>query len=77
MVKNNIEIKRLILDYNSIVKRLNNAQKYWEKCTDEQYLASLELYKDLIRQASQLAYKLEKLLNRKLTKLEITNGINI
>ena len=72
-----IEIKRLITDYNTVVARLNKAEKYFEKCTDEQYENSLNLYTSLLRQASEFANRIEQLLGRPLTNYESLNGINI
>lgn len=72
-----IEIKRLITDYNTVVARLNKAEKYFEKCTDEQYNNSLELYTSLLKQASEFANRIEILLGRPLTSYESLHGINI
>ena len=72
-----IEIKRLILDFNTLVARLNKAEEYYEKCTDEQYENSLNLYTDLLKQASEFANRIELELGRPLTNYESLNGINI
>ena len=72
-----IEIKRLILDFNTLVARLNRAQEYYEKCTDKQYENSLKLYTSLLRQASEFANRIELELGRPLTNHESLNGINI
>ena len=72
-----IELKRLITDYNTVVARLNKAEKYFEKCTDEQYNNSLELYTSLLRQASEFANKIENNIGRPLTNYECLYGINI
>ena len=72
-----IELKRLILDFNTLVVRLNKAEKYYEKCTDEQYENSLKLYTSLLRQSSEFANRIEQLLGRPLTNYESLNGINI
>ena len=72
-----IELKRLILDFNTLVARLNKAEKYYEKCTDEQYENSLNLYTSLLRQASEFANRIEVELGRPLTSFESLNGINI
>ena len=47
-----IELKRLILDFNTLVARLNKAEEYFKKCTDKQYENSLKLYTSLLRQSS-------------------------
>ena len=72
-----IEVKRLILDFNTLVARLNKAEEYFKKCTDKQYDNSLKLYTDLLRQASEFANRIEQLLGRPLTNFESLNGINI
>ena len=72
-----IELKRLILDFNTLVARLNKAEKYYEKCTDEQYENSLKLYTSLLRQSSEFANRIEVELGRPLTSFESLNGINI
>ena len=72
-----IELKRIIADFNTLVVRLNKAEKYYEKCTDEQYENSLNLYTDLLKQASEFANRIEIELGRPLTNYESLNGINI
>ena len=72
-----IELKRLILDFNTLVARLNKAEKYYEKCTDKQYDNRLKLYTSLLRQSSEFANRIEQLLGRPLTNHESLNGINI
>ena len=72
-----IELKRIIADFNALVARLNKAEKYYEKCTDEQYENSLNLYTSLLRQASEFANRIELELGRPLTNHESLNGINI
>ena len=72
-----IELKRLILDFNTLVARLNKAEEYYEKCTDKQYENSLKLYTSLLRQSSEFANRLEQLLGRPLTNHESLKGINM
>ena len=72
-----IELKRIIADFNALVARLNKAEKYYEKCTDEQYENSLNLYTSLLRQASEFANRIELELGRPLTNHESLNGINM
>ena len=72
-----IELKRLILDFNTLVARLNKAEEYFKKCTDKQYENSLKLYTSLLRQASEFANRIEQLLGRPLTNHESLNGINM
>lgn len=72
-----IELKRLIYDYNTVVERLNKAEIYWEKCTDKQYDNSLELYTSLLKQASEFANRIENFIGRPLTTYESLHGINI
>ena len=72
-----IELKRLILDFNTLVARLNKAEEYFKKCTDKQYENSLKLYTSLLRRSSEFAYRIERELARPLTNYESLNGINI
>ena len=72
-----IELKRLILDFNTLVARLNKAEEYFKKCTDKQYENSLKLYTSLLRQSSEFANRIEVELGRPLTSFESLNGINI
>lgn len=72
-----MKIQELKREYNKVVERLNNANKYWESCTDEEYEKSLGLYQMLIVEASKLCKELEKALNRPLTNGECLNGIEI
>ena len=72
-----IELKRLILDFNTLVARLNKAEEYFKKCTDKQYENSLKLYTSLLRQSSEFANRIELELERPLTNHESLNGINI
>ena len=72
-----IELKRLILDFNTLVARLNKAEEYYEKCTDKQYENSLKLYTSLLRRSSEFANRIELELGRPLTNYESLHGINI
>ena len=72
-----IEVKRLILDFNTLVARLNKAEEYYEKCTDEQYENSLKLYTSLLKRSSEFANRIEIELGRPLTSYESLHGINI
>ena len=72
-----IELKRLILDFNTLVARLNKAEEYFKKCTDKQYENSLKLYTSLLRQSSEFSNRIEQLLGRPLTNYECLYGINI
>ena len=72
-----IELKRLILDFNTLVTRLNKAEEYFKKCTDKQYENSLKLYTSLLRRSSEFANRIELELGRPLTNHESLNGINI
>ena len=72
-----IELKRLILDFNTLVARLNKAEEYFKKCTDKQYESSVKLYTSVLRQSSECANRIELELGRPLTNHESLNGINI
>lgn len=75
---NQIELKRLIADFNVVVGRLNKAEKYFEDNKNsndcEKYL---EAYTNLLKKASEFANRIEVLLGRPLTSYESLNGINI
>lgn len=71
------ELKRLIYDFNTVVERLNNAEKYFDKCNDKQYEKSLDLYTSLLKEASQLSNRIETFIGRPLTSYESLNGINV
>ena len=73
-----IKLKRLIADFNVVVGRLNKAEKYFEENkNDDNCEKYIELYTDLIIQASEFSNKIEVLLGRPLTCYECLNGINI
>ena len=72
-----IELKRLILDFNTLVARLNRAEEYFKKCTDKQYENSLKLYTSLLKRSSEFANRIELELGRAVTNHESLNGINI
>ena len=72
-----IELKRIIADFNTLVARLNKAEEYFKKCTDKQYENSLKLYASLLRRASEFANRIEFELGRPLTNYESLNGINM
>ena len=73
-----IELKRLILDFNFVVNRLNKAEKYFEEKKDDDNCEKyIKLYTDLIKRASMMANRIEQLLGRPLTNYESLNGINI
>ena len=73
-----IELKRLILDFNYIVNRLNKAEKYFEEKKDDDNCEKyIKLYTDLIKRASMMANRIEQLLGRPLTDYECLHGINI
>lgn len=74
-----IELKRLILDFNTVVARLNKAEIFFNdnKVADIKKDNAVELYTDLLRQASSFANKIETFLGRPLTSYESLHGINI
>ena len=73
-----IELKRLILDFNYIINRLNKAEKYFEEKKDDDNCEKyIKLYTDLIKRASMMANRIEQLLGRPLTGYESLHGINM
>lgn len=77
-----IELKRLIADFNVVVNRLNKADKYFNnesdrKCTDEAFEKFEPTYTSLLKQASEFANRIENFIGRPLTTYESLHGINI
>ena len=76
-----IELKRYIADFNHLVNRLNKAENLSEKelkeYTDEQFVYLAYKIQDILRKASELASKIEKLSGRPVTGYESLHGINI
>ena len=77
----NLELKRLIYDFNYLIGRINKAENIPEenikKYSEAQYMKLVNELQKIIRQASEIEIKIERIINRKLTEYERLNGINI
>lgn len=77
-----MELKKLINEFNTVVVRLNDAEKYFNGkskriCTDEDFEKFEPTYINLVNKASQIANKIESFLGRPVTSYESLHGINI
>lgn len=76
-----IELKRLIVDFNEVVKRINKAESLTiqelKGYSDKKFDRLSKILIDLLKQSSQLANRIEQYLGRPLTSYESLNGINI
>ena len=77
----NLELKRLIYDFNYLIGRINKAENIPEenikKYSEAQYMKLVNELQKIIRQASEIAIKIERLLGRPVTSYECLHGINI
>ena len=77
----NLELKRLIYDFNYLIGRINKAESIPEetikKYSEAQYMKLVNALQEIIRQASEIAIKIERLLGRPVTSYECLHGINI
>lgn len=75
------ELKRLIYDFNAVIERINKAerigQKELDKYCDEKFERVSMALNGLIKDASTIANKIEKLTGRPVTGYESLHGINI
>ena len=76
-----LELKRLIYDFNHLIGRINKAESIPEetikKYSEAQYMKLVNELQKIIRKASEIEIKIERIINRKLTEYERLNGINI
>ena len=76
-----LELKRFIYDFNYLINRLNKAESIpvekLNQYSEEGYMKLISELQNIIRQASEIAIKIERIINRKLTEYERLNGINI
>ena len=77
----NLELKQYIYDFNYLINRLNKAESIpvekLNQYSEEGYMKLISELQNIIRQASEIEIKIERIINRKLTEYEILNGINI
>ena len=77
----NLELKRFIYDFNYLINRLNKAEsipvEQLNQYSEEGYMKLISELQNIIRQASEIAIKIERLLGRPVTSYECLHGINI
>ena len=77
----NLELKRFIYDFNYLINRLNKAESIpvekLNQYSEEGYMKLISELQNIIRQASEIAIKIERLLGRPVTSYECLHGINI
>ena len=77
----NLELKRLIYDFNYLIGRINKAESIPEetikKYSEAQYVKLVNELQKIIRKASEIEIKIERLLGRSVTSYECLHGINI
>ena len=75
------ELKRYIADFNYLINRLNKAESIpvekLNQYSEEGYMKLISELQNIIRQASEIAIKIERLLGRPVTSYECLHGINI
>ena len=77
----NLELKRLIYDFNYLIGRINKAESIpvekLNKYSENGYMKLITALQEIMRQASEIEIKIERIINRPLTDYEKLNGINI
>ena len=77
----NLELKRLIYDFNYLIGRINKAESIPEeklnKYSENGYMKLITALQEIMRQAGEIGIKIERIINRPLTDYEKLNGINI
>ena len=76
-----LELKRYITDFNYLINRLNKAESIpvekLNQYSEEGYMKLISELQNIIRQASEIPIKIERLLGRPVTSYECLHGINI
>ena len=76
-----LELKRFIYDFNYLINRLNKAESIpvekLNQYSEEGYMKLISELQNIIRQASEIGIKIERIIGRSLTNYEKLNGINI
>ena len=77
----NLELKRLIYDFNYLIGRINKAESIpvekLNKYSENGYMKLITALQEIMRQAGEIEIKIERIINRPLTDYEKLNGINI
>ena len=76
-----LELKRLIYNFNYLIGRINKAESIpvekLNQYSEKGYMKLISELQKIIRQASEIGIKIERIINRPLTDYEKLNGINI
>ena len=77
----NLELKRLIYDFNYLIGRINKAESIpvekLNKYSENGYMKLITALQEIIRQSGEIEIKIERIIGRPLTDYEKLNGINI
>ena len=77
----NLELKQYIYDFNYLINRLNKAESIpvekLNQYSEEGYMKLISELQNIIRQASEIGIKIERIIGRSLTNYECLHGINI
>ena len=77
----NLELNRLIYDFNYLIGRINKAESIpaekLNKYSENGYMKLITALQEIIRQSGEIGIKIERIINRPLTDYEKLNGINI
>lgn len=69
-----MELESLKDKYNYLIKRNENAEKFFDESPIEECMKYIELFNKITIDLSNTRNDLEKMLNRRMTKNEILNG---
>ena len=76
-----LKLKQYIYDFNYLINRLNKAESIpvekLNQYSEEGYMKLISELQNIIRQASEIGIKIERIIGRSLTNYEKLNGINI
>ncbi|MCI6458092.1 MAG: hypothetical protein MSA56_10385 [Clostridium sp.] len=74
---NDLDIKRLMADYNHFNDREIKAEIFFREHVDNVEQKHIDAYISIIKQLSTLQTKIEKAIGRKMTNKEIFHGFKI
>ena len=76
-----LELKRLIYDFNHLIGRINKAEsipvEQLNKYSENVYMKLINALQEIMRKAGEIEIKIERIINTPLTDYEKLNGINI
>ena len=77
----NLKLKQYIYDFNYLINRLKKDESIpvekLNQYSEEGYMKLISELQNIIRQASEIGIKIERIIGRSLTNYEKLNGINI